>query len=95
MHGRILISVFPIDREEAGSQVPEGSSYGTLLLAVCGFRSPSIISYPSSQSSQRRLPWVSCSPSNYSSDLTHLLFSLQVLKVVLCKVLEAMQLPFC
>lgn len=44
MHGRIRISVFPIDREEAGSQVPKGSSYGTLLLAVCGFRSPSIIS---------------------------------------------------
>ena len=86
MLGRIHISVFSVDREAAGSQVPEGSSYGTLLLAVCGFPSPSIISW---------LPWVSCSPSNYSSDLTHLLFSLQVLKVVLCKVLEVMQLPFC
>lgn len=44
MLGRIRISVFSVDREEAGSQVPEGSSYGTLLLAVCGLPSPSIVS---------------------------------------------------
>lgn len=44
MLGRIRISVFSVDREAAGSQVPEGSSYGTLLLAVCGLPSPSIVS---------------------------------------------------
>lgn len=38
------VFVFPVDRDEADSQMREGSSYGILRPAVCGFSSPSAIS---------------------------------------------------
>lgn len=92
IHGRICIclpsrqgqSRFPDAWRQQLRNLTAGCLW--LQLSQCHF-------YPSSQSSWHRAPWVSCSTCNYSSDLTPLLFSIQVFKVVLCKVLEVKQLP--